>query len=374
MQALYLSYTVGSIAVPFATEPFMSSGHHALNNDAEILQSNNNNYTDTYSLLTCTNCGDIYDTSQGPLNKNQNTSYNYTIDSFLANNISNTSSVSNISADDIQIHNAFTMTCVLVLCSSLPYLVMVLIGDFDIKAKTKTDTATNTKVENEVEPLREKSEIIVVIETGTKKIEGKRKCFVLACIAAVNLLYGATEDSLGDFLVTYALDFLQWDNSAAVSLISLYWVASCIGGLVGVFLVRSFKTTKLLFIAHLFWISTFLLSLLASLYRINVMIWIFIPSSGFFMVLIIPAAISWTEENVCHITGRISSIFMIATGAGLAANPRFLGYMMEKHTYVSFLCILFIESVICFGFYVMAYIFRYFRYKSNDDVKATLRK
>ena len=371
MQVLYLSYTVGSIVVPFATEPFMSAGHHSLNPNTgtEILKSSSENYTDTYNLLTCTNCGDLFNTSQRSLVNDQN--YTSVFDKNISNK-TNTSTSSNISADDIQIHNAFTMTCVLVLCSSLPYLVMVLIGDFDVKASIRIVKDANTV--KEVEPLREKSEIIVIIDTGTRKIEGKRKYFVLACVAAVNLLYRATEDSLGDFLVTFALEFLHWDNSTAVSLISLYWVACCIGGLAGVFLARYFKTTKLLFIAHSFWISTFLLSLLASLYRINVMIWIFIPSSGFFMVQIIPAAMSWTEDNVCHITGRISSIFMIATGAGLVANPRCLGFMMENYGYFSFSCILFIESVICFGFYVLAFTFRYFRYKSDDDVKATLRK
>ena len=355
----------------------MSSGHHALNTDSQIAKTNSENTTNVFNISNCTNvtCEHEIDTPRRPVSSSQNSSYYYTFESVFDKNISNislVSNISNISADDIQIHNAFTMTCVLVLFSSLPYLVMVLMGDFDVKASIKTSKDTNT--EKEVEPLREKNEVIVVIETGTRTIQGKRKCFVIACIAGVNLLYGATEDSLGDFLVTFALDFLHWDNSTAVTLISLYWVASCIGGLAGVFLVRCLKTTKLLFIAHLFWIATFLLSLIASLYRINVMIWIFIPSSGFFMVLIIPAAISWTEENVCHITGRISSIFMIATGAGLAANPRFLGYMMETHGYISFLCILFIESVICLGFYVLAFTFRYFRNKSDDDFKATLRK
>ncbi|XP_060587977.1 sodium-dependent glucose transporter 1-like isoform X2 [Ruditapes philippinarum] len=371
MQALYLSYTVGSIAVPFATEPFMSAHHHVVINGTKSFQTYGDNNTGAFNLSICTVCNTTYNDMLS-LDNNQSSVYNHTVGSMFDKNISNESLASNILKDDIQIHNAFIMTCVLVLCSSFPYLVMVLIGDFDIKANIKTVKDVNT--EKEIEPLREKSEIIVVIETGSRKIEGKRKYCVLACIAGVNLLYSATEDSLGDFIVSFALDFLHWDTSSAVSLISMYWVASCIGGLAGVFLVRCFRTTKLIFIAHLLWISTFLLSLIASLYRINIMIWIFIPSSGFFMVLIIPAAISWTEENVCHITGRISSLFMIATGTGLAANPRFLGYMMEEHTYVSFLYILFIESVICFGFYVLAYTARYFRYKSDDDVKATLRK
>ncbi|XP_045191679.2 sodium-dependent glucose transporter 1-like isoform X2 [Mercenaria mercenaria] len=372
MQALYLSYTLGSIASPFATEPFMSAVKHTIVNVTESHNNSGSELTSNQNISACLNCGENeYDIFQNPFENVQGSSRNYSTDWLLHNNVSNNVTSSNGLTEAIQIHKAFVMTCILVLCSSIPYLVMVLIGDFDIKA-TK-NTKTESVVEKEEEPLQEKVNTVTVIEIGTTKIKGRRKCFVLACIASVNLFYSATEDSLGDFLVVFALDYLEWDTSSSVSLISLYWVASCIGGLAGVILVRCLRPTKLLFFAHLLWITAFLLSLLASLYRIDIMIWIFIPSSGFFMVLIIPAAISWTEEYVCHITGRISSLFMIATGTGIAANPRFLGYMMEKHTYVSFPCILFIESVICFGLYVLAFVFRYFRYTPDNEVKTEIR-
>lgn len=371
MQALYLSYTVGSIVSPLATEPFMSVSRE-MGKSRNLGQFNNTEENDnTYRSTDCATCQGNFEYPVATENSN-----NFTHDILMTvinSNFTNTTQpLDNIPSgqtitESLSIHQAFMMTCGLVLCSAIPYLVMVLIGDFDIIATSNSNK--DTIVTKEAEPLQEKHDTIVVIETVTQKTEGKRKYFVLACVAGVNLLYSATEDSLGDFLVTFALKYLEWDSSSSVALISLYWAGSCIGGLGGMVLVRVLRPTKLLLFSHLLWITTFLLSLLAGLFRIDVMIWIFVPSSGFFMVLIIPAAISWTEENVCHVTGKISSLFMIATGTGIAVNPTFIGYMMEEYTYVSFLSILFIESVICFGLYILAFTFRNFRYTPGKKVK-----
>lgn len=366
MQALYLFYTLGSISSPLATEPFMSftgKGH--------ITTTTRSNYTDKNYCVGCHD-DDKYRAVSDSKENSSNNSYAFPVtinQSTFRNATQNLHNVSrgNLITEDMHIYKAFMMTGGLVLCSAIPYLIMVLIGDFDIKAKSKVKT--DDVKEQEVEPLQVKSEKIIVIETATQKIEGKRRYFVLAFIACVNLLYSATENSFSDFIVSFALDYLAWESTSSVWLISLYWVASCIGGLSGIFLARILRPTRLLLIAHLFWMTTFLLSLIASFYRIDVMIWIFTPSSGFFMVLIIPAAISWTEEHVCHVTGQISSLFMMATGSGIAMNPTFIGFMMEKYTYISFLCILFVESVICFGFYILAYIFRHFRYKPETGIK-----
>ncbi|XP_045170378.2 sodium-dependent glucose transporter 1-like [Mercenaria mercenaria] len=361
MQALYLCYSIGGIVSPLATEPFMSPKQNKESAENDDLNIYRNNYT-TFSKT------DIFE--QNDVNSTYSKNF-----SEQAQIINATSDQFNMSTDSMyngNIDKAFVLTSGLVLSSAIPFLVMLIIGGYDHTITSLASSTDNTHEESD--PLQEKPDVINLKERLTNKIKGKRKILVLAFVAGINLVYSATEDSLGDFLVTFSLHYLEWENSSSVTLVSLYWVISCIGGLGGVFLAKTFRPAKLLLISHLLWIASFLVALLASLYRIDIMLWIFISGSGLFMTLIIPAIISWTEENVSHITGRISSLFMIATGCGIAANPMFIGYMMGQYTYVSFLYILFFESILCFGFYILAVVSRYVRNSDDRDVKLEIVK
>ena len=74
------------------------------------------------------------------------------------------------------------------------------------------------------------------------------------------------------------------------------------------------------------------------------------------MVLVIPTVISWCEENVCEISGKVSALLMISTGIGIGANPTLIGYMMEEYTYVCFVYILVVEAALCGALFTAAYV------------------
>ncbi|XP_053407664.1 sodium-dependent glucose transporter 1-like isoform X2 [Mercenaria mercenaria] len=370
MQALYLCYSIGGIASPLATEPFMSpklKKEPAKNDGLTFVTKTYEENNTAYSKI---NIFEQYD---------ENVTYfrNYSeqvegINDVLPLAKANVTSVqlNDMSVDTLyngNIHKAFILTSILVFSSAIFFLIMLVIGGYDHRITSSTTPCDNPQEESD--PLQEKSDVLV--KTHRNEIVGSRKYLVLAFVAGINLVYSATEDGLGDFLVTFSLNYLEWENSSSVRLVSLYWGINCIGGLGGVFLAKKIRPTKLLFLAHLLWIASFLVALLASLYRIDILLTIFVSGSGLFMTLIIPAVISWTEENVCRITGRISSLFMIATGCGIAANPMFIGYMMEQYTYVSFLFILFFESTLCFLFYISAFISRYL--KNGKDTSSDLK-
>lgn len=305
MQALYLSYTIGGIIVPFATKPFMMSHHSQINELSNATSNTTDNCsTDFTGSMNITELASI----------KQNTSF------FEDTSIENMKN---------QIQYAFVVTSALVFLSAIPYVIMASIGGFDFR-----DPMNSTKSD--------------VVDGPTRICTGKRKWLLLSCSIGVTCLYCATEESLNNFIVTFCIDYLEWDDAFSVTLLSMYWAASCIGGLGGIVIVRILRTNKLLFITNIAWMSTFLVSLIAGLYKIHTLIWIFIPLSGLVMVIIMPAIISWTEEHVCDVTGVVSSMITISSGIGLSANPVFIGYMMENYSYMTFLYILFVESLLVF--------------------------
>ncbi|KAH3778765.1 sodium-dependent glucose transporter 1C-like [Dreissena polymorpha] len=338
MQALYLSYTVGGIVAPFVTRPFMSSenekhtGGH-LNGDEKGIDDHTRVVSLTNSQLTSNNYSNI---SQRLYSRFESE----------AMNISQFSQESSMLFERTsQIHYAFIVTGVLAFMSSFPYLAMIVSGRFSSKSKPRRCEIT---VSGDQESLTDDSLTHTESRDVTlKRPDHRNKCLLLVCLAAINILYNAVEDSFGDFVITFCLEYLQWSNTQSVALLSLYWLASCIGGLTGILLVRVIGSGRLLAVMHVGWILTFGLASLGSVFRIHALIWFSMPASGFFMVQIIPAVFSWTAENVCPVTGKVSSLFLIATGVGIAGNPSVIGYLMERFTFVSFVYVLTGEAILC---------------------------
>ena len=65
------------------------------------------------------------------------------------------------------------------------------------------------------------------------------------------------------------------------------------------------------------------------------------------MVVIITNVISWTEANVCSVSGRIASLIVMSMGTGIATNPPFVGHYGEIFHHV----LLYVIAL--FGMYYM---------------------
>ena len=163
-------------------------------------------------------------------------------------------------------------------------------------------------------------------------------CCIIMFVCAVNILYAATEDCVGAFLVTFSLQQLHWSKTQSVILLALYWSTSCIGELIGVFIVRRLGLARMTFAAYFLWIVSFLCALVCAQFEFYAFIWVFTPLAGMCIVVIIPNVISWTEAYVCSVSGKVSSLTMMSTGTGIAANPPLIGHLMEKYSIMCFLC------------------------------------
>ena len=325
MQALYLSYTIAGITCPLLTRPFMTSH---LTEHTDFDQENPD-----LSLMTAFTHTTIVSTTV-----QKSLSYNVSTEDY--NHLNNTLSEGRKSV----IYLAFVITGVLTISSAIPYFIMT----FFSKHKYD-DRVQDTNVSNTVEKKSKLSKV--------------RICIVVLFVCVVNLLYAGAEDTLGDFLITFSLYQLQWDETKSVLLMSLYWAASCLGGLIALFIVRPGTISRMTFCAFVMWVLSFLGATLCSHFHFNNLVWIFIPLSGMCMVIIIPNVISWTEMYVCNVSGKVSALIIMSTGTGIALNPPFIGHLMEKYSIIYFLYVLFIESLLCTLCFFCAYALLNFCFK-----------
>lgn len=329
MQALYLSYTIGGIVCPLLTRPFMTThineettlGRTDEKELSEIAISNNFNKSADQVVL-------IYNASIPNLNES-------IVSSLYVTDLPN-ATLGEIGKQKPHIHLAFIITGVLTALTAVPYCIMSYLGKYDVKAK---DNSASLHEDVKTNPRTSKY----------------RSFIIIFCICAVNLLYAATEDGIGAFLVSFCLYQLQWDKTRAVILMALYWSSSCLGGLIAIFIVRRLELAKMTFTALTIWMSSFLGALVCCQFQFYNLVWLFIPVSGMCMVVIIPNVISWTEAYVCDVSGKVSSLLMMSTGIGIATNPPVIGYLMEKYSILCFLYVLSIESLICTLFFICAY-------------------
>ena len=353
---MYLAYTLGAIFSPLATKPFMAHtytlGNSVKNESSSMAYSQNSsidkaggrdyNYSITTNIFHGTGNRSSVE-KYAPLvlknwtNHTADNSLNYMI------NVDNSTAIVDKAGDndgETRIHYAFIMTGIIVLLSAGPFAIMKLIGGYDVKITEKGEIV-KSEIENlKVEPVTESTLSHVYVSK-------KRKVIIIGFVAGVNFVYSAIEDCLGDFLTTYCLFHLQLTTSAAVLLMSFYWVMSCVGGFTAMFIVKLLGPVKLLLLDFSVWNTSFLITVIGNIFRNNILTWIGFLGAGSAMVSIIPAVISWTNNNVCEITGKISSVFMISTGVGIATNPKFIGYMMEEYSYGNFVYILTVETLVC---------------------------
>ena len=219
MQCLYLSYTLGGIISPLLTRPFMTSqprNHlHSNHMSSTELMFSNITFTSDY----------IYNVTNDGMFVEETNTLNVTLN--------------NEKGETSDIYLAFILTSVLTLSASIPYCIMLIDGGhkYDVKVK---DTATHKR-------------------TDHKRTSSKVKIYsVVILVCLVNLLYAATEDSLSDFLITFCLQQLEWNRTKSVLLLSLYWTASCVGGILAVFIIKPHRIVKMTLCACTIWIFAFL--------------------------------------------------------------------------------------------------------------------
>ena len=223
MQALYLSYTVGGIVCPLLTRPFMTTR-------IDDITSYSQEKIDRCSADTF----DLHLNNEEISPKINATPYEHNVTREF--DIGNENEI-------LRIHFAFILIGTTTLLTAIPYFVMPFLGNYDVRISEDSDETSRKR---------------------RAKVSKYRMCCIIMFVCAVNILYAATEDCVGAFLVTFSLQQLHWSKTQSVILLALYWSTSCIGGLIGVFIVQRLGLARMTFAAYFLWIVSFLCALVCA--------------------------------------------------------------------------------------------------------------
>ncbi|CAG2192941.1 NAGLT1 [Mytilus edulis] len=270
MQAIHFMYAVGGIISPLATAPFLSIRMHF------------DNQTSTY-----TNISNAHKFSE---------------------NLSSTI-IETQETHDSSVHFAFAITAGFALSCSLVFVCSL--------CRSTKQTSGN---DNHIPPR------------VTKDLPRSIRFISLSLICATFCFYLFLEEAMVFFLPTFTLEHLHWSQSKGSYAATSYWTAFAIGRLSGIIITHRYKTYKVIatYITGLS-LSSFGL-MITTLHRKDIGVWIFVPMSGFCQSIIFPLLLSWIEEDLFKVTGKIVSVIMFLGSVGVMVTPIILGYLIDLFT------------------------------------------
>jgi fucose permease len=164
-------------------------------------------------------------------------------------------------------------------------------------------------------------------------------------------IYVAVEISFPGFLATFVMSELRWTNSQGSYITSGQWASFAIGRLLGIFLVGLVRAKIMIFMFNVMMLISLIGFLIASFHDVTIGIWIFTLTTGLSMSVIFPTVFMWTEQTFLRVTGKIASIFLVASCIGFIINPPILAVLMETFSPMWFCYLLLGETVILFVLY-----------------------
>lgn len=325
MQALHFCFAMGGIISPMATAPFLAPKH----NTFFLSKTPVDFYIPEANFDTVTVA--VNGTKAAPDVK-------VTLDSVL--NVSVTKNITYITKliphppPESRIYIAYLLSAFLASTAAVYFFVLYRKSITRKPKKLKKRQKTEEPL-SKVLPL--KSKIIAI--------------FIMMCIMGC---YSAIEDTFAGFLATFCVKQMDWSKSAGSFATSLYWAAFGVGRFCGIFIVRFLTPVRMICMYSGLLIVAFTGLFLTSNEGYDAGVWVCATLAGFALSIIFPTMFIWTEEELLTITGKVASLFLIASSSGTMVNPIVLGTLMDKLTPMWFCYLLFTESVLLLVFYLIA--------------------
>ncbi|XP_055957637.1 sodium-dependent glucose transporter 1C-like [Patella vulgata] len=188
------------------------------------------------------------------------------------------------------------------------------------------------------------------------------KYYIIA-IVLLNLFYVAycvVENSFAAYLMTFVVMELKWSKAKGTQITSVYWAAFAVSRFSGIIIIRCLRPVVMLFICLTGLILSLTGFLLCSHYKIHTGVWISTILVGLSMSVVFPTGLTWAQENLLNITGKITSLILVAASAGTVINPVIIGYLMEELTPMWYCYLLVGESILCLTmFLVLLFVAKY---------------
>ena len=348
MQALHFGFSFGALLGPIASEPFLakkilichgndtSGSLDSLRTTSLEKSDNNGSYTTIGNAIHATN-NLLNESSEAAITTMTSyTAMRSTINdsgiyhSQAAFNLTNQHSMLNTTEfgldpnqtlcvevyGETQVQYAFMLACALLLTSTLGYVYVYFRLQFSSSTnKVEVRKASKSDREGDAKNRREMSVPLKVL--------------FLSLLSILISTYCILEDGFSSFLMTFGLEYLGWDKSTGALATTTFWTTLSISRFLGIFTVSCCDGTRMLTIYYLllsFGIFGFLFS---SMYLYYELIWMFTGLLGFSMSVIFPAIFSWTSDNIIHVSGKISSLFLTSSSFTAMIHPILIGNLME---------------------------------------------
>nr|KAG5706154.1 hypothetical protein BaRGS_025776 [Batillaria attramentaria] len=216
---------------------------------------------------------------------------------------------------ETQVHYAFIICALFTLFPAVPLLV----GYASNKHQKKTD-----KTAKEKQKTDERKDHDAKLEDDSSSEDGLPRALfvvVLVWVCVFFMLYSAIEDTIANYLATFVVMQLDWSKSDGALLTSTFWGCFAASRFVCILVSRMVTTVQLLTTCCILMLLFFVGFLVASLLSLHWAVWTFTALIGASMSAIFPGAFSWMEVELMAVTGRITSVIMLAASLGLMISP-----------------------------------------------------
>ncbi|XP_069110997.1 sodium-dependent glucose transporter 1B-like [Argopecten irradians] len=382
MQALHFSFAMGGILAPMATAPFLVDDPEIRNitmmkkllrKTRSLLGNDSFYYYDTFTSplgLTTQSINSTLDIITYNVTSFVNTSAQTSGLSMLANEQLNTTltpvletiatsvvNMASVTAPSIlnstpailnatssvftlpfelpeepsQLWKACSITSAMGLTASIPFFIMRL-------KRTKLHMAGGRKDEEK---------LLRILPLSTKAL-------ILFNMSLLLGMYSAIEDTFAGFLTTFCVKQMKWTKAMGSFTTSVYWASFGGGRFVGIFLVKMCDPVRIITLYSTLLVLSFVGLYCTSTGQFDGGVWVCAFLGGFALSVIFPTIFTWTEAELLPVTGKIASIFLIASSSGTMVNPIVLGYLMDSLTPMWFCYLLLGESIAMYVLFLSA--------------------
>ncbi|XP_067660614.1 sodium-dependent glucose transporter 1A-like [Haliotis asinina] len=296
MQALHFSFSLGATVAPFILEPFLSLE---------------------------------------PVPDAANTS-------FMTNDTSFTTTTTNMTSEahpkpDSNIHYGFLVVAFLSGLSSFVFLIKY------FHEKNKGKIFFRRKYAQKAIKDHEEEEGLV-----RKKRTLPRHLLVitLALFALFYFFLDEVEDTSPSFLAVFVVKQMNWTKKYGGRLSSAFWASYTAGRGIGIILISFVTHAQFFTICCVVLCTSQLGLLLSATYGFGTGIWISIVGIGLAISVVFPASLTWTEEELVQLSGKLMGVIFVALGLGGLANPQIIGAMIDLYSPMWYSYVLFAESIL----------------------------
>ncbi|KAK6174054.1 hypothetical protein SNE40_017400 [Patella caerulea] len=303
MQAAQFAFVFGGVISPLVTAPFLVP-----NTKDVSTNSSSSAFTDVTTLNTTLLDYNIPNTTTLPSTVVLNTTlldYNITNDnSTLGNNITTIAE-----PVETKLIYAYIISGIVILLSAIPFIV--------IYCRYKSQKM------NRNQPKKQK-------KGCTRDLTWKYHILAIVLLNLFYVAYSLVDNTFAAYLMAFVVMELKWSKAKGTQITSVYWAAFAVSRFSGIFVIRCLRPAVMLFICLIGLTISFTGFLLCSHFQIHIRIWICAVLVGLSMSVVFPTGFTWAQENLLNITGKVTSLILVAASVGTVINPVIIGYLMEE--------------------------------------------